>query len=349
MILKNGLHLDYDDVLITPKRSNLGSRTQVHLEREFKFKHAGFKWQGVPLMAANMDGVGTFSMARALQSYKMLTVVRKHYNFEDWVKAAPDLDWNYTVVCCGTNAIFDPEASDYLLLKKVCATWPVKHLCIDVANGYQQNFIDFCKKIRDEFKDKSLCAGNVCTPEVVEELVMNAGVDMVKIGIGPGSVCTTRIVTGVGMPQLSAVMNCADIAHQHKGLVVADGGCKHSGDVMKAFGGGADFVMLGGVLAFHSEAEEAVDETGQMCFYGMSSESARTRHARPVGGFRTSEGKKVCGKTRGPVKETVEKILGGLRSGCTYIGATGLKEISRRTTFVQVNQTYNRVFGESGQ
>ena len=342
----DGYKLDYDDVLILPKRSNLSSRTAVDLERTFKFKHSGKTWQGVPIAAANMDGVGTFSMAKVCQKHKIMTVLRKHYTYDDWKQNAGQLDWHYTVICCGTNAIFDVQAADYSLLKKVCSEWPVEHICIDIANGYQQNFVDFCARVRDAFPGKTLIAGNVCTPEVVEELVMNAGVDVVKIGIGPGSVCTTRIVTGIGMPQLSAVLECADIAHQHKGMIMADGGCKCPGDVMKAFGGGADFVMLGGMLAFHDEAEEPVGDNNELEFYGMSSDAARDRHGIRKDGYRTSEGRRVQARPRGCVEGTLKKILGGLCSGCTYIGAKSLREISKRTTFVQVHRTHNRVFIE---
>ena len=345
MHIKSGPKLDFSDVLIVPKRSSLDSRSSVDITRTFKFPYGAKPWMGVPIMASNMDGVGTFSMARILQKHRMMTVIRKGYDFGAWQKNAKDLDWAHTVVCSGTNAIFDENAADYALLKKVCDSYPVQHICIDVANGYQQNFIDFCYQMRQEFPEKTIMAGNVCTPEVVEELIMNAGVDVVKLGIGPGSVCTTRKVTGVGYPQLSAIAECADAAHQHKGMVIADGGCTEAGDVMKAFGGGADFVMLGGMLAFHDESEELSDE-GVIKFYGMSSDDARERHGARKDGYRTAEGKAVVKMSRGPVENTVEHVLGGVRSGCTYIGAAKLKEVSKRTTFVQVNRTHNRVFGD---
>ena len=345
MHIESSPRLDYADVLIKPKRSRLNSRSDVDITRKFKFPHSGGTWSGIPIMASNMDGVGTFSMARTLQRHKMLTVIRKHYTYEQWANASFDLLWDYTVVSSGTNAIFDPEADDYMMLKRLCEDFPVQHICIDVANGYQQNFIDFCRRMRDEFPDKTLIAGNVCTPEVVEELIMNSGVDVVKVGIGPGSVCTTRIVTGIGMPQLSAVMECADAAHQAGGMIIADGGCNTSGDVMKAFGGGADFVMLGGMLAFHDEGE--YEDPLNPTFYGMSSEDARERHGARKDGYRTAEGKAVAKKSRGPAEETVTQILGGVRSGCTYIGASKLKQVSKRTTFVQVFRTHNTVFGDS--
>ncbi len=349
MHIESGTKLDYGDVLIKPKRSPLTSRSDVDITRTFKFPHTEKLWTGVPITAANMDGVGTFSMAKVLQKHQMMTVIRKHYDINDWIHYANHSDvpvsWDHIVACTGSNAIFDANAADYTLLKQVCDRWPIQHICIDVANGYQQNFIDFCARVRKEFPDKTLIAGNVCTPEVVEELIMNSGVDMVKIGIGPGSACTTRIVTGVGYPQLSAVAECADIAHQHKGMIMADGGCNTSGDIMKAFGAGADFVMLGGMLAFHEESEELIDPQGNLTFYGMSSNDAMKRHGARKDGYRTAEGKAVTIQCRGPVNNTVDSILGGIQSGCTYIGAAKLKEVSKRTTFVKVSRTHNRVFG----
>jgi GMP reductase len=345
MHIKTAHKLDFDDVLIEPKRSKLHSRSDVSLNRRIKFPHAASPWTGVPVMASNMDGVGTFDMARVLQTYQMMTVIRKGYSFDDWLVNAHTLDWDYIVACTGTNAIFDDQAKDYLQLRRICNEFPIRHICVDVANGYQQNFIDFCKRVRNDFPAQTLIAGNVVTPSVVEELVMNCGVDIVKVGIGPGSVCTTRIKTGVGIPQLSAVLECSDAAHQHGGRIIADGGCKQPGDVMKAFGAGADFVMLGGMLAFHEECEEAIID-GKIQFYGMSSETARERHGSRKDGYRSVEGKAVTRECIGPVSITVEDILGGVRSGCTYIGAATLKEVPLRTTFVQVHQTHNRVYGD---
>lgn len=343
MHIKEDVKLDYSDVLICPKRSTLSSRSAVEINRTYKFRHAKKSWTGVPVMASNMDGVGTFPMAKVLQKHRMMTVIRKHYTLNDWQQNANDLDWNYTVACTGSNAIFDDNAADYKLLRQICERWPVRHICIDVANGYQENFVEFVERVRNDFPEQTLIAGNVCTPEITEQLILS-GADIVKVGIGPGSVCTTRIVTGVGYPQLSAVIECADIAHQHKGMVIADGGCTVPGDVAKAFGGGADFVMLGGMLAFHNEGQ--YDDPCNPTFYGMSSNNAMAKHGARKDGYRTAEGKAVRSKLRGPVNDTVEEILGGLKSTCTYVGAESLKELSKRTTFVRVNRTHNTVFGD---
>jgi GMP reductase len=206
--------------------------------------------------------------------------------------------------------------------------------------------VEFVCKVRAAFADKTIVAGNVVTGEMVEELLLS-GADIVKVGIGPGSVCTTRVKAGVGYPQLSAVIECADAAHGLGGRIISDGGCTCPGDVAKAFGGGADFVMLGGMFAGHDESGgELVERGGQQfkLFYGMSSSTAMSMHAGEVALYRASEGKTVEVPYRGPIKETVREILGGVRSACTYVGAASLKELTKRTTFILVQEQENRAF-----
>ena len=334
MRIEDDVKLDFKDVLLKPKRSTLTSRRSVELCREFHFKNSDTIWSGVPIMASNMDGVGTFSMARALQQEKMLTVIRKHYSVKNWEEAIiAGLDLDYVAVCTGTNAIFDADAEDYKTAKEVLSKWPnIKFLCIDVANGYQQNFTDFVKRVKDDHPEKVAIAGNVITGEMTEELIIS-GADIVKCGIGPGSVCTTRIKTGVGVPQLSGIIECADAAHGLGGNIIADGGCTVPGDVAKAFASGADFVMLGGMLAGHTESElNSVD--GNLEFYGMSSNRAMEIHGSRKDGYRGEEGKVVLLKDRGPVADTLVEVLGGVRSCCTYIGAKRVKDMPKCATFV---------------
>jgi GMP reductase len=344
MRIEDEVKLDFNDVLLKPKRSTLTSRRTVNLCREFKFRHSDIKWTGVPVIASNMDGVGTFSMARALQEEKMFTVIRKHYTVKDWEEAImAGLDLDYVAVCTGTNSIFDPDADDYKTSKEVLSRWPnIKFLCIDVANGYQQNFTDFVKRVRNDHPEKVIIAGNVITGEMTEELIIN-GADIVKCGIGPGSVCTTRIKTGVGVPQLSGVIECADAAHGLGGHIIADGGCTVPGDVAKAFAGGADFVMLGGMLAGHNESE-LNEVNGEFEFYGMSSNRAMEEYGSRKDGYRGEEGKVVHIDSRGPVAETLVEILGGVRSCCTYIGARRVKDMPKCATFVRVNNQHNTVY-----
>ncbi|MBP2845964.1 GMP reductase [Dickeya zeae] len=344
MRIEEDIKLGFKDVLIRPKRSTLKSRADVELTREFSFLHAGCGWSGVPVIAANMDTVGTFQMARVLASFELLTAVHKHYSVAEWqqfIESTPTAVLRHVMVSSGTSD------SDFEKMTQILALSPdLKFICIDVANGYSEHFVNFVQKARDVFPDKVICAGNVVTGEMVEELLLS-GADIVKVGIGPGSVCTTRVKTGVGYPQLSAVIECADAAHGLGGQIVSDGGCTVPGDVAKAFGGGADFVMLGGLLAAHDECGgDIVEEDGRkmMLFYGMSSASAMERHVGGVAEYRAAEGKTVSLPLRGPVEHTVRDVLGGLRSACTYVGAARLKELTKRTTFIRVAEQENPVF-----
>jgi GMP reductase len=239
----------------------------------------------------------------------------------------------------------DKDAADYANMKAVLDSFPdVKMITVDVANAYHENFIDFIKKVRDEFPNKIIVAGNVVTPEMVEELIIN-GADIVKIGIGPGSVCTTRTMTGVGVPQFSAIVECTDAANGVNGHIMADGGCVHPGDIAKAFGGGAHMVMIGGMLAGHDESEQTVVD-GRVEFYGMSSDRAREKHGKRKDGYRGNEGRFISLPYRGPVNDTVENILGGVRSACTYIGARRLKDMPKCATFVRCNSNINLVYAQ---
>lgn len=344
MRIEYDIKLGFKDVMFRPKRSTLKSRSQVDLEREFTFRNSGKKWKGVPIIAANMDTVGTFEMATALAEEKILTAVHKHYSVEEWsdfLNTQPESIYEYIALSTGTGK------NDEEKMETIISLFPnIQFLCIDVANGYSEHFVEFVKKIRTLYPDKTIMAGNVVTGEMVEELIL-AGADIIKVGIGPGSVCTTRVKTGVGYPQLSAIIECADAAHGLGGHIIGDGGCKVPGDVSKAFGGGADFVMLGGMFAGHDESGgEIIEDNGKKyrLFYGMSSKTAMDKHSGGVAEYRSSEGKTVKVPYKGPVAETLKDILGGVRSTCTYVGASKLKELSKRTTFIRVQEQENQVF-----
>ena len=318
--------LDFSDVLISPKRSQLTSRKEADLTRNFTFLHSNHTWTGIPIIAANMDHTGTIAMAHVLMEYPMLTALCKFIKSSEW-------GWNKNIIqTVGLDQDLEELTNE--------AQW----VCLDVANGYTERFNDYVDKMRNHWatKKRIIIAGNVCTPEATEQILL-AGADVVKIGIGPGSVCTTRKMTGIGYPQLSAVIECADAAHGLGGHIVADGGCTVVGDIAKAFGGGADFVMLGGMLAGHKECEGEV-ENDTMTFYGMSSEEAQLKYYGGMKSHRASEGKKVQVPYRGNVADTIDEILGGLRSSCTYAGARTLKALPKCTTFVKVNRQLNEVF-----
>jgi len=316
MHIEHEVKLDFKDVLIRPKRSTLTSRSDVDITREFVFRHAGVKYHGIPIIASNMDTTGTFEMARALDAFRLSTALHKHYSVDECVRFFRSLERKSSAFYSMGITKADEEK-----FKRVvdAAGEAVEYVCIDVANGYHENFGTFVTRIRSAYPRLVIMAGNVVTGEMTEELILS-GADIVKVGIGPGSVCTTRKMTGVGYPQLSAVIECADAAHGLSGLICADGGCSTPGDVAKAFGGGADFVMLGGMFAGHEESGgERVERDGATYqrFYGMSSKAAMDRYAGGVAEYRAAEGKEVLVPYRGPVANTAQEILGGVRSACT--------------------------------
>ena len=344
MRVESDLKLGFKDVLIRPKRSTLKSRSLVELQRTYTFLHSRREWTGVPVIAANMDTVGTFEVAEVLAANNMLCAIHKHYALEDWASFLESKDESiYERIMVSTGVSDD----DFDKLTQIVERHPqLNFICIDVANGYAEAFVEFVIRVRQAYPDKTIVAGNVVTGEMVEELLLS-GADIVKVGIGPGSVCTTRVKTGVGYPQLSAVIECADAAHGLGGRIISDGGCTCAGDVAKAFGGGADFVMLGGMLAGHDESGgEIVERDGKQyrLYYGMSSATAMERHAGGVSDYRASEGKTVEVPYRGPLDPTIKDVLGGLRSTCTYVGASALKELTKRTTFIRVMEQENREF-----
>lgn len=346
MRIEQDLKLGFKDVLFRPKRSTLKSRSQVNLAREYTFKHSGRKWSGVPIIAANMDSVGSFKMAEALSEFSVLTAIHKHYSVEDWanfVKEAPASVLRNVMVSTGTSEKDFQKTKDIMALSD-----ELIFICVDIANGYSEHLVEYVEQVRAEFPDKVITAGNVVTGDMCEELIL-AGADIVKVGIGPGSVCTTRVKTGVGYPQLSAIIECADAAHGLGGCIIGDGGCSCAGDVAKGFGGGADFIMLGGMLAGHSESGgEILEKEGKqfMKFYGMSSKSAMDKHSGGVANYRAAEGKTVLLPYRGTVANTIQDIMGGVRSTCTYVGAATLKQLSKRTTFIRVLEQENNVYGK---
>ena len=343
MRIERDVKLDYSDVLFRPKRSTMGSRSEVDLTRSYTFRNSKQTFTGIPIMAANMDGVGTFDMSLALAKQGLFTCLAKSYQPVDifeWLNTSPYKNDLVQRIAISTG-ITDVDSERIEATLKLSRS--IKYVCIDVANGYSEKFLDYVERFRERFPHVTIIAGNVVTPDVTEELILR-GADIVKVGIGPGSVCTTRIKTGVGYPQLSAVIECADAAHGLGGHIIADGGCTCPGDVAKAFGAGADFVMLGGMLSGCDEGGgEVVD--GKIQFYGMSSSAAQEKHGGRQD-YRASEGRVVEIPYRGTIEPIVGDILGGIRSTCTYVGAHSLKELSKRTTFIQVNngKQFNTVY-----
>ena len=374
MRIEEDMKLDYKDVLIRPKRSTLGSRKEVDLERGFTFRNYKYDnkhttdeyrhYRGTPIMAANMDGVGTFEMADKLAEGKIFTCLVKTYSVNEIVNYFDSDISERTEFVAMSIGITDRDHNKFRDVYEQTGN-KLKYVCIDVANGYSERFATFVRGMRNNYPNIVIIAGNVVTGEMTEELIL-AGADIIKVGIGPGSVCTTRIQTGVGYPQLSAVIECADAAHGLGGHIIADGGCTCPGDVAKAFAGGADFVMLGGMLAGHDEGggevitkhfangEATLLDNGNYLphyeqkhfvqFYGMSSKSANEKHFGGLKDYRSSEGRTVLVPYRGAIMNTVQDILGGIRSTCTYAGAVRLKHLNKCTTFVRCTQTHNAVY-----
>ena len=371
MRIEEDIKLDYKDVLIRPKRSTLGSRKDVDLERGFTFRnYKGDKkeyrhYRGTPIMASNMDGVGTFEMADVLATGGIFTCLVKTYSVNELVSYFDQDDRSHdparTEFVAMSIGITDSDHNKFRGVYEQVGI-KLKYVCIDVANGYSERFATFVRGFRQNYPKVVIIAGNVVTGEMTEELIL-AGADIIKVGIGPGSVCTTRIQTGVGYPQLSAVMECADAAHGLGGHIIAGGGCTCPGDVAKAFAGGADYVMLGGMLAGHDQGGGEVitktyrtDELDANCtdyvheeksfvqFYGMSSDAANKKHFGGLKDYRSSEGREVLVPYRGDVAATVQDLLGGIRSTCTYAGAIRLKHLMRCTTFVRCTQQFNGVY-----
>jgi GMP reductase len=361
MKINTDIKLDFDDVLLIPQRSKTASRASVELCRNFSFYHSTRNWNGIPIFAANMDTTGTIAMSNALLKNKLATCLHKHYDKFMYpnIITNPDYQWFSMGI----------KNEDHDKLKYyVDTTNNTPNICIDVANGYTDDFVNFCSKIRSELGNEPIImAGNVCTPEMVQEIILHGGVDIVKIGIGPGSVCTTRLKTGCGYPQLSAIIECSHAAHGLKsgskrlGLVCADGGCRNPSDVCKAFAAGADFVMLGGMLAGAEECEgewtyewqmrsggwqpfdpqypEVPKRKVSLKYYGMSSHSAQEKYGG-IKDYRSSEGREKTVKYKGYAEDIVKDILGGLRSACAYIGATSLKDMNKCAEFNVVNRVH---------
>lgn len=337
MKIEQDTKLDFKDVLIRPKRSTLKSRSEIDVIREITFKHSNRTWRGVPIITSNMDTVSTFDMYYALSKNKIITCFHKHFNIEDY---PDDLDPNYYMLSTGIHS------ADIMKLNALIDKLKPYFVCIDVANGYISSVIETVKTLRNKYPDLTIVCGNVVSREMVEELLINGGADVIKIGIGNGSVCTTRLQTGVGMPQLSAVMECADAAHGCGGHIISDGGIVHVGDFSKAFGAGADFVMSGSMFSGHDESgDEYIEENGNKykIYYGMSSANAMNKYSGGVANYRSSEGKAVKIPYKGPVQDTVDNMLGGIRSTCTYIGACRIKDIAKCTTFMIVNNQVNTI------
>ena len=355
-------YFDFKDVLILPKKSKINSRKDVNLERTIFFQN-GVKWTGIPIVAANMTTIGTLDVYKVLSTYKIITALHKFHKLQDLLdynneNSDSKLNPDYFMISTGIGD------EDYKNLKVILDNFECKFICVDIANGYISKFSDFCKVLRNKYPEKIILAGNVCTSEGIQ-LLYDLEIDIFKVGIGGGSACTTRIQTGIGMPQLSCILECAQECKEsnnisfniyynydhHKlkrSFILSDGGISCPGDLAKAFGAGADFVMIGGAFAGHDEnpGQIIIDEktgTKHKFFYGMSSSYAMKNNyaANNNTDYRSSEGRELKVPYKGPLKNTIENYLGGLRSACTYTNSANLEELALNTKFICVNNQYN--------
>lgn len=347
MRIDNEVKLDFEDVRIVPQRTTLESRSEVVLERNFKFYHSPRVWSGVPIMCSNMVPLTSKSMAIKLAEHKMVTALHKYYDAEELADIISSAGVDYAWASIGKS--YD-DIEKLKIVKNAIGTSP--NIVIDVPNGYMESFVKFCEKVRQEFPDSIICAGNVTTSEICEELIIHGKVDICKVQIGPGSQCETRKMTGVGYGTFSCVVECAHATHglrsdnSRLGLIMSDGGCKHSGDVCKAICGGADWVMIGGMFAGADECDgeweyKLVEECRQktfLTFYGMSSHYAQEKHGVGKKKYRASEGKISKIEFKGPVEDIIQEILGGIRSCGAYIGAKQLKDFNKCAKFVRVSR-----------
>ena len=343
MRILDDVKLDYQDVLLRPKRSTIESRKDVLLERTFTFYHSPKKWTGLPIMSANMATCGTFEMAKILSKYKMITTFHKYYSvkdYEQFFKTFKNPDF-----ICYTLGIREKDITQLKLMKKKGLLEKFSFICLDVPNGYLQNFLEVIKDVRKMCPTHIIIAGNVVTNEITEEIIL-AGADIVKIGIGPGAACTTRKMTGVGYPQLSAVIECADSAHgvaneRGVGRIIADGGQQYPSDVAKAFCGGADFNMFGSMFSgYEQSGGETIIKDGKKFkeYFGSSSNKAMQSYYGKKAEYRASEGRYVLIPHKGDLNDFIQDLMGSLRSTATYIGARQLKEFPKRATFLKVNR-----------
>ena len=369
----DGTKLDYDDVLIVPKRSALPSRSDVNITRQFTFKHSPRILTCSPIVVANMDTTGTMDMASSLCPLDAIVCLHKHYSVDQLTDFYIGTDSSISNLCFMSIGIRSEDLSKLdQVMQSLSKFSRVPNICVDIANGYTEKFVQTLTMIRNNYPDSIIMAGNVVTANMTEELIIHGKVDIVKIGIGPGSVCTTRLKTGVGYPQLSACLECSDAAHGLGAHICADGGCKNPGDINKALGANSDFVMLGNMFAGADECEgewtyewkcslKKLEEgrewyqsfdpgyptekrKTQLKFYGMSSKEAMEKHYGGMANYRTSEGRCVSVPYKGLAKDILADIYGGIRSGCTMIGADKVKDFGKKTTFIRVNNTHTKTY-----
>ena len=369
MQIINETQLDFSDVLIKPRRSSIDSRSKVDITREYKFKWCPYVIKGTGIMQANMGTIGNFEVSRKMLDKGLFACLHKHHNIDILIKFYKELikrgddTWRRCLLGIGLR----DNGIDKLrqINKELGIQVGIK---FDVPNGYIPQVKDKVIELRKEFPEMFIMVGNVVTGDITEDLILS-GADCVAVGIGGGSACRTREKTGCGRPQLSTVIECADAAHQVGGMICSDGGITCPGDICKAFGGGADFIMIGGLFAGTDEAEGEIitkwistgeydrvsydsgyifkphfEEKKFKQFYGMSSTLAQEKFQGGMKNYRASEGVVIEVPYSGSMDSILEDMLGSIRSMMTYIGAKNLKNIPKQCVFYKVNNQRNHIF-----
>ncbi len=323
--------LTYDDVALVPQFNNIPSRTEPSLETWLTKKMK----IGIPLLAANMDTVISQELAEILIAQGTIPIFHRFTPYEEqakWVKKFKEK----TFISCGIGKL--DETRKLLDLGAI-------GVCIDVAHGHSDRMFHHIQDLKKTHPDKEIIAGNVCTAMAYHDLV-NAGADAVKVGVGPGAACTTRMVTGFGVPQFSAVQDCARIAEKLRVPLIADGGIRTSRDVVLALAAGASTVMVGKLFAQTSESAAPKRKTDkypsgmEAKFRGQASIDFQNDFYGGLKAKTVAEGIDFWGPVTGGSEELINNLLGGIRSGMTYGGARNLKELQRKAEFVQVTASY---------
>jgi GMP reductase len=348
MIVEDKKYYDFSDVLIKPRMTTMTSRSEASIEREFYFKNSGQTIVSSPIIISNMDIVGNFTMAKAVDHHKIMTCFHKFYtlvNYDLELNQDETKSFNFVTIGIGEisfNHILNMKNLGFFAKNKL-------GICVDVANGYMTSLWPYLEKLRKMLPNTVIMAGNICTPEPIQAFA-NVGVDVIKAGVGSGAQCLTRTVAGVGVPQFTAVMDCVEAADKLGILVCSDGGINDYADFGKALGAGADFVMSGSMFAGHHESGGDVITLGGKQYkemYGMSSRTAQNKYYGGMAKYRASEGRTSLIPLKGPVEDTIQNIFGGIRSAMSYTNSRTLEEFPSNVTFIPVNDTINRKYEQN--
>ncbi|MEK6555586.1 MAG: IMP dehydrogenase [Bdellovibrionota bacterium] len=326
-IKTRGRALTYDDVLCFPQKSDVRSRRDPDLTTRLT-KNINIK---LPFISANMDTVTEHEMAIAMDQQGGVGILHRFMSISDQVSQVEKIKESgarVIIASIGVNQDFKDRA-------KALVDSGVNVITIDIAHGHSVSMLETLKWLKDTYPQVEVIAGNIASPQAARDLI-EAGADAIKVGIGPGSMCTTRIITGCGVPQLTAVALCAEVTTEMGIPLIADGGIKTSGDVVKALAAGADTVMFGSILSGTLEPP-GPNRHGKKEYRGMASKAAQVSWRGGVPEGMAPEGEMTLVPIKGRVSDVVAEMAGGLRSGMSYINATSVVEIRDKAFFLEMS------------